>query len=84
MLRIIANTILAVVVPPVLLVLYRVGPLLWHSFRSPLRRLQGPVPTHFLFGGLNELASADGAAFEARWLAAYGPTMGVPSFFHVR
>lgn len=60
---------------------WKLGELLWHNLRSPLRALPGPKGTSWLYGNLKDIFNAENSVLHERWVGQYGPTLKYKGLF---
>lgn len=64
-------------------VLWKLGPLLYRAWTSPLRRLPGPPPDSLLFGNLFAMHESADSELEHGWLKASGHVIRIPGLVQV-
>ncbi|KAG1852910.1 cytochrome P450 [Suillus tomentosus] len=57
------------------------GEQVWHNLRSPLRVLQGPKGTSWLYGNLKDIFKAENSVLHEQWVEQYGTTLKYKGFF---
>ncbi|KAI0795607.1 cytochrome P450 [Abortiporus biennis] len=62
-------------------VVYKLGPPIWRSIRSPLRNLPGPPNPSFIFGQMKAIFKADNSVLQEEWVVKYGHTISYKGFF---
>lgn len=60
---------------------WKLGELLRHNLRSPLRALPGPKGTSWLYGNLKDIFNAENSVLHERWVGQYGPTLKYKGLF---
>ena len=68
----------------VALILYSVGPTVWHVLTSPLRHLAGPPNDSLLWGNMVAIQKGDNSVPQAGWVKQYGHTISYRGVFGVR
>ncbi|KAG1908913.1 cytochrome P450 [Suillus fuscotomentosus] len=60
---------------------WKLGERVWHNLRSPLRILQGPKGTSWLYGNLKDIFKAENSVLHEQWVEQYGTTLKYKGFF---
>nr|BAL05140.1 cytochrome P450 [Phanerodontia chrysosporium] len=65
----------------VALIVYSVGPTVWHVLTSPLRHLPGPPNDSLLWGNMAAIQNEEISVPQARWVKQYGHTISYRGVF---
>lgn len=60
---------------------WKLGERVWHNLKSPLRVLQGPKGTSWLYGNLKDIFKAENSVLHEQWVGQYGTTLKYKGFF---
>ena len=79
----IAKILLSIVLIILGSALWKIIPLIYRSFTSPLRQMPGPPNASLLLGDFSEMVDAENSVLEEKWVAEHGHSIIFPSLFSV-
>ncbi|KAH7910533.1 cytochrome P450 [Hygrophoropsis aurantiaca] len=63
--------------------LWKLGKIVLHKFTSPLRNINGPKSTSWLYGNMRDIFKAENSVLHEQWVKEYGQTLKYHGFLNI-